>query len=348
MTAKVVSATHKDKDTTPRAAVMAALIVLVVLLALASLGTGPVRLSPLTVIEALFGSGSDVQQVIVREIRLPRAILGFAIGAILGLSGAALQGLLRNPLASPSLFGAPQSAAFGAVVMIAFGLADVRSYALPVAAIAAAFVSVFVLLIVAGRNAGLLILILAGLAISSLAGAATALVMNLSSNPFAALEITFWLLGSLEDRSFRHVMLALPFIVAGAIILFSQRHAFRTLSLGEETAQSLGVDVGWLRLMVIVGVALGVGGAVAVSGTIGFIGLVAPHLMRPLIGHDPARLLVPSALTGSALLLAADIAVRLIPSNGDIKVGVLTSIIGVPFFLYLIMRERRALGGGVA
>ena len=234
------------------------------------------------------------------------------------------------------------------MLVIAFGLADVRSYALPVAAIAAAFASVFALLAIAGRNAGLLILILAGLAISSLAGAATALVMNLSSNPFVVLEIAFWLLGSLEDRSFRHVMLALPFIAAGAVILLSQRHAFRALSLGEETAQSLGVDVGRLRLMVISGVALGVGGAVAVSGTIGFIGLVAPHLMRPLIGHDPARLLVPSALTGSALLLAADIAVRMIPSTSDIKVGVLTSIIGVPFFLYLIMRERRALSGGVA
>jgi iron complex transport system permease protein len=331
-----------------RASVMAGLVVLVVLLALVSLGIGPVRLSPLTVIDALFGGGSDVQQIIVREIRLPRTILAVAIGAILGLSGAALQGLLRNPLASPSLFGAPQSAAFGAVLVIAFGLADVRSYALPVAAIVAAFASVFVLLAVAGRNAGLLILILAGLAISSLAGAATALVMNLSSNPFVALEITFWLLGSLEDRSFRHVMLALPFIVAGAIVLLSQRNAFRALSLGEETAQSLGVDVGRLRLWVILGTALGVGGAVAVAGTIGFIGLVAPHLMRPLIGHDPARLLVPSALTGAALLLAADIAVRIIPSTSDIKVGVLTSIIGVPFFLYLIMRERRALGGGVA
>ena len=253
-----------------------------------------------------------------------------------------------GPLASPSLFGAPQTAAFGAVLVIALGVADVRSYALPVAAITAAFASVFVLLAVAGRNAGLLILILAGLAISSLAGAATALVMNLSSNPFVALEITFWLLGSLEDRSFRHVMLALPFIVAGAIILLSRRNAFRALSLGEETAQSLGVDVGRLRLWVILGTALGVGGAVAVAGTIGFIGLVAPHLMRPLIGHDPARLLVPSALTGAALLLAADIAVRIIPSTGDIKVGVLTSIIGVPFFLYLIMRERRALGGGIA
>src|ERR1700722_19649049 len=283
-----------------RASVMAALVILVVLLVLASLGIGPVRLPPLTVIDALLGGGSDVQQMIVREIRLPRAILGFAIGAILGLSGAALQGLLRNPLASPSLFGAPQSAAFGAVVMIAFGLADVRSYALPVAAIAAAFASVFVLLIVAGRNAGLLILILAGLAISSLAGAATALVMNLSSNPFAALEITFWLLGSLEDRSFRHVMLALPFIAAGAVILMSQRHAFRALSLGEEAAQSLGVDVARLRLLVISGVALGVGGAVAVTGTIGFVGLVAPHLMRPLICPDQAAPFGPPAPAGAA------------------------------------------------
>jgi iron complex transport system permease protein len=331
-----------------RAGILTGLVVLVVLLALVSLGTGPVRLSPLTVIEALFGGGSDVQQVIVREIRLPRAILGLAIGGILGLSGAALQGLLRNPLASPSLFGAPQSAAFGAVLIIALGLADVRSWALPAAAIAAAFASVFVLLMVAGRGAGLLLLILAGLAISSLAGAATALVMNLSSNPFAALEISFWLLGSLEDRSFRHVVLALPFIAAGAVILMSQRHAFRALSVGEEAAQSLGVDVGRVRLSVIVGVALGVGGAVAVTGSIGFIGLVAPHLMRPLIGHDPGRLLIPSALSGAALLEAADIAVRVIPSTTDIKVGVLTSIIGVPFFLYLIVRERRALGGSVA
>jgi iron complex transport system permease protein len=337
-----------DRAARRRVSVTLALAVLVVALALLSLGIGPVKLSPQAVIDALLGGGSDVQQVIVREIRLPRTILGVAIGAILGLSGAALQGLLRNPLASPSLFGAPQSAAFGAVLVISLGLADVRSWALPVAAIAMAFASVFVLLSIAGRNAGLLILILAGLAISSLAGAMTALVMNLSSNPFVVLEIAFWLLGSLEDRSFRHVALALPFITAGAVILMSQRNGFRALTLGEETAQSLGIDVTTLRLKVILGVALGVGGAVAVTGTIGFIGLVAPHLVRPLIGHDPARLLVPGALAGAALLLAADVAVRIIPSTSDIKVGVLTSIIGVPFFLYLIVRERRALGGSVA
>src|SRR5215207_6484949 len=176
-----------------RLGVTAAMVALVVLLALISLGTGAVRLSPLAVTRALFGGGSDVAQVIVREIRLPRTILGLAIGAILGLSGAALQGLLRNPLASPSLFGAPQSAALGAVLMIATGIADVRSFALPAAAITFAFASVFGLLAIAGRNAGLLLLILAGLAISSLAGALTALTMNLSPNPFASLEIAFWL-----------------------------------------------------------------------------------------------------------------------------------------------------------
>lgn len=327
---------------------VAGLGVLVVVLAIASLAIGPVKLSPMAVLQALFGGGTEEQRIIVQEIRLPRAILAVAIGGILGLSGAALQGLLRNPLASPSLFGAPQSAAFGAVLVIALGFADVRSFALPMTGIVFAFISVFVLLVVAGRNASLLLLILAGLAISSLAGAMTALAMNLSPNPFAALEIAFWLLGSLEDRSFRHVLLALPFIVAGAAVLLSQRRALRTLSLGEETAQSLGVDVRRLRLLIVAGVALGVGGAVSVAGTVSFIGLVAPHLIRPLIGHDPTRLLVPSALAGAALLLAADIAVRIIPSTTDIKVGVLTSIIGVPFFLYLIVRERRSLGGGLS
>lgn len=336
------------RETRRFAELLAILGALVAVLAIVSLAVGPVRLSPATVVHALFGGGSEEQRIIVQDIRLPRVILGLAIGAILGLSGAALQGLLRNPLASPSLFGAPQSAAFGAVLVIGLGLADVRSFALPIVSIAFAFGSVFGLLAVAGRNASLLLLVLAGLAISSLAGALTALAMNLSLNPFVALEIAFWLLGSLEDRSFRHVLLALPFIAAGAAILFSQRNAFRVLSLGEESAQSLGINVGRLRIAVIAGVALGVGAGVAVTGTIGFIGLVAPHLVRPLAGHDPTRLLLPSALAGAALLLAADIAVRLIPSTTDIKVGVLTSIIGVPFFLYLIVRERRLLGGSLS
>ncbi|RJF69940.1 FecCD family ABC transporter permease [Rhodopseudomonas palustris] len=328
-------------------AVLPILACIVAVLFLLSLGIGPVRLSIGAVITALFGGGSDAERSIVQDIRLPRAILALAIGAMHGLAGAALQGLLRNPLAAPSLFGAPQAAAFGAVLVIALGLADALSFLLPLSAIAMAFVSVFILIAVAGRSANLLLLILAGLALSSLAGAATSLALNLASNPFAALEISFWLLGSLEDRSFQHVALALPFIVCGAALLLTRGEAFRVLSLGEEAAQSLGVDVDRLRLQVILGVALGVGAAVAVSGTIGFIGLVIPHLMRPLVGHDPGRLMLPSAFGGAALLLAADIAVRLIPSSSGIKVGVLTALIGVPFFLYLVVRERRALGSSM-
>lgn len=317
------------------------------LLAVLSLGIGPVRLSPGEVVAALTGK-HETARIIVLDIRLPRLLLAMAIGGILGLSGAAMQGLLRNPLADPSLFGAPQSAALAAVTTIALGINDTLSLGLPVAAIAGAFASVFLLLAIAGRNASLLLLILTGLALSSLAGAGTALAINLAPNPFAALEIAFWLLGSLEDRSMRHVVLALPFIAVAAMLLALRRHDFRALTLGEEAAQSLGVDVRRLRFMVIAGVALGVGASVAVAGAVGFIGLMAPHLVRPFVGHDPVRLLLPSALSGAALLLAADIAVRIIPATTDIKVGVLTSMIGVPFFLWLIVRERRALAGSLA
>jgi len=324
------------------------LAALVAILFLTSLAVGPVRLSIMEVARALVTPPGDAHRVIVLEIRLPRAILALAIGGMLGLAGASMQGLLRNPLAAPSLFGAPQAAAFAAVSTLSLGLNDALSWGLPLAAISGAFLSVFLLIAIAGRNASLLLLILAGLAVSSLAGAGTALAMNLASNPFAALEIAFWLLGSLEDRSMRHVMLCLPFIAVAALILFAQRGAFRALSLGEEAAASLGVPVERLRFLVILGVALGVGASVAVAGTIAFIGLIAPHLMRPLVRHDPARLLLPAALTGSALLLAADIAVRLIPASSDIKDGVLTSIIGVPFFLFLIVKQRKSLAGGIA
>ena len=321
---------------------------LLALLALVSLGVGPVNIPPTRVAAALLGGASELDRTIVWDIRLPRALLAVLIGVALGLAGAAMQGLLRNPLAAPCLFGAPQAAAFGAVSVISLGLVDVLSYALPVAAIAGAFLSVLLLVVVAGRNASLLLLILAGLAVSALAGAATALAMNLAPNPFAALEIAFWLLGSLEDRSMRHVAMALPFIALGSALLLWNGAAYRALTLGEDVAQSLGVDVARLRMMVVVCVALSVGASVAVAGAIGFIGLVAPHLVRPLVGHDPQRLLAPAALAGACLLLAADIAVRIIPATTDIKVGVLTTLIGVPFFLVLIARERRSLSGGVA
>jgi iron complex transport system permease protein len=328
---------------------IAALLVLVLALFIASLGVGPVFLAPATVLRGLVGEGGEAARIIVQEIRLPRALLALLIGGTLGLAGAALQGLLRNPLAAPDLFGAPAAAAFGAVAVISFGVVDAISFALPFAAIAGALVSVGLLVIVAGPRASLLVLILAGLAVSSLAGAATALALNLAPNPFAALEIAFWLLGSLEDRSLRHVLIALPFMVVGAILLLWDRRALRALTLGEEAAASLGFDLTWIRLRVVLGVAAGIGAAVAVAGTIGFIGLVAPHLMRPFVRHDPGRLLIPAAFSGAALLLAADIAVRLIPtSQGEIKVGVLTALIGAPFFIALILRRRYDLSGAVS
>ena len=327
---------------------LAALFLLVAGLFVVSLGVGPVWLPPETVLSGLLGRGSQAANIIVGEIRLPRALLAVMIGATLGLAGAALQGLLRNPLAAPDLFGAPSAAAFGAVTVISLGIADALSFALPVAAIGGALLSVGLLILVAGPRSSLLVLILAGLAIASLAGAGTSLALNLAPNPFAALEIAFWLLGSLEDRSMRHVLIAAPFMAVGAILLLWDRRAFRALTLGEESAESLGFNLTVVRLRVIAGVAAAVGAGVAVAGSIGFIGLVAPHLVRPLVRHDPGRLAIPAAFSGAALLLAADIGVRLIPSQGEIKVGVLTALIGAPFFIGLIMRRRYDLTGAPA
>ena len=326
-------------------ALVGALIVLVAVLFAGSLAVGPVFLPFGTIGAVLMGKGSEAARIIVLEIRLPRALLALMIGGTLGLSGAALQGLLRNPLAAPSLFGAPAAAAFGAVLVISLGLVSALSWALPAAAIAGALLSVALLILVAGPRASLLVLILAGLAVSSLAGAATALALNLAPNPFAALEIAFWLLGSLQDRSMQHVLIAAPFMAVGVVLLMWDRRAFRALTLGEDAAASLGFDLARVRLRVVAGVAAAVGAGVAVAGSIGFVGLVAPHLMRPFVRHDPGRLMVPAALSGAALLLAADIAVRLIPSTSEIKVGVFTALIGAPFFIVLIIARRHQLTG---
>lgn len=309
-------------------------------LGLVSLGLGPVAMAPWDVAGGLIGWGDPLIQVIIWEIRLPRAILAAAIGFSLGVAGAALQGLLRNPLADSALFGAPQAASCAAATAISTGISGTLAWSLPVLAIGGTLVSVALLLGIAGRNASLLLLILTGMALSALAGAGTALALNLAPNPFAVLEIAFWLLGSLEDRSFRHVALALPFIIVGCALLLWTAPSLRVLTLGEDAAASLGVHVARLRLVVIIGVGLAVGAGVAVAGSIGFIGLVAPHVMRALIGPDPARLLVPAGLAGAVLLLAADAAVRLIPAGVEIKVGVLTALLGVPVFLYLIRRAR--------
>ncbi|MEH3037023.1 MAG: iron ABC transporter permease [Sphingomonas adhaesiva] len=317
-------------------------LILTTLIALTlSVGVGSASIPPARALAALVGHGDPVERAILIELRLPRAILGLAVGAILGLAGAALQGYLRNPLAEPSVLGASNGAALGAVVALYFGLATAQEIALPVLAIVGALVALGVLLALARRSDSALTLILAGIAISTLSVAGTSLALNLSPNPFAAMEIMTWLMGSLEDRSFRHVALALPCIASGAALLAGQGRALDALTLGEDGAAALGVDLARTRIRLLLGVAIGVGGAVAVSGAIGFVGLIVPHLIRPLTDRTPSAILWPSALAGAALLTLADVAVRVIPTTNELKLGVVTAFLGVPVFLLHLMRERR-------
>ncbi|WP_116084396.1 iron ABC transporter permease [Tropicimonas sp. IMCC34011] len=320
--------------------VTAALAGLVVLLFLVSLSIGPAGIGPLTSLNALFLGSDGPLALVMREIRLPRALLAVLVGGGLGLSGAALQGYLRNPLAEPGLIGVSATAAFGAVLALQTGLAAAYALALPAFALAFAAAGVVLVLLLAGPRGGSVTLILAGIAVSSLAGALTALVLNLSPNPFAANEIVFWMMGSLADRSMRHVWLAAPFIAAGALPLLLARRGLDALTLGEDAAEAMGIRLGRLRLALVVGVAGIVGAATAVAGTIGFVGLVVPHVLRPLTGARPSRLLPASALGGAALVLAADIAVRVVLPGEDLKLGVVTALIGAPVFLRLILMTR--------
>ncbi|MGC9447078.1 FecCD family ABC transporter permease [Cereibacter johrii] len=318
-----------------------ALALLVVLLFLLSLLVGPAALGLGESLRALVTGQGEAVVLVMREIRLPRAILGLAVGAVLGISGAAMQGFLRNPLAEPGLVGVSSSAALGAVIALQTGLAASFTLALPLSALAGAAISVLLILGLAGPRGGALALILAGVAISALAAAGVALILNLSPNPFAAMEIVFWMMGSLADRSMTHVALALPFLLAGSALLLTLGRGLDALTLGEDAAEALGVRLGRVRLLLILGTALSVGAAVAVAGTVGFVGLVVPHILRPLVGARPSRLLPASALGGAAMLLAADVAVRIIAPDRDLKLGVLTAIVGSPFFLHLIWRMRR-------
>ena len=327
----------------PRVALLfAGLILLVLGLGLASLLIGPARLGIGQSLAALFGHGPEMLQLVMRELRLPRALLGALVGAALGMSGAVMQGFLRNPLAEPGLIGTSASAALGAVLAIQTGIAAAFPLGLPLAALAGALVSVMLVLLLAGPQGGALALILSGIAISALAGAATSLVLNLSPNPFAANEIIFWMLGSLADRSMLHVWIALPFMVVGAGLLLTTGRGLDALTLGEDAAAASGIDLRQLRLVLVTGTAALIGGATAVAGAIGFVGLVVPHILRRAVGARPSALIPASALGGAAMVLAADIAVRVVAPSRDLKLGVLTALIGAPFFLHLILKTRRS------
>ena len=308
-----------------------------------SMLVGPAPIGPAEALSALAGKAPAATEMIVREIRLPRALLGLLVGATLGLSGAGLQGLFRNPLAEPGLIGASSLAALGGVIAMYFGLYAAFPLALPGCAMLGALVAVTLLLLLAGRDSGALTIILAGVAISSLGAALISLAINLSNNLFGVTEIVFWLMGSLADRSMDHVWLTLPFMAAGWLLIGSTGRALDALTLGDDTARSLGISLTRTRVMIILGTALSVGAAVAVSGAIGFVGLVVPHLLRPLVGYEPRRLLPASALGGAILLLLADVGVRVIPTTAELRLGVVTALLGVPFFLVLIFKTRREM-----
>lgn len=325
----------------PRWSLIAALSALTLVAAIASLLFGAVDLSVSRLLAAATDDGDKVASIILFDLRLPRTILALAVGAMLGLAGAALQGYLRNPLAEPSVLGTSNAAALGGVAAIYFGLAEIHPIVLPLLATGGALLSLALLFILSGKAESPLTLILAGIAVGTLAVAGTSLALNLSPNPFAAMEIMTWLLGSLENRSFDHVWIALPCIAIGAAMLLWNRRALDALTLGEDAAQALGTDLRRTRLRLLIGTAIGVGGAVAVTGAIGFVGLIVPHLIRPLTDRSPSAILLPSAIGGAALLTLADLGVRIIPTTNELKLGVVTAFLGVPVFLVHLMRERR-------
>jgi iron complex transport system permease protein len=289
------------------------------------------------------GGAGDVRWLIISQLRVPRTVLGVAVGAALGLSGATLQGYTRNPLADPGVLGVSSMAALGAVLTLYLNLALGSPWVLPAFAMAGAAVGVALLMLVAGPAGEAVGFLLAGVILSTIASAGVALALNLSPNPWASAEITTWLMGSLADRGVADVRMAAPFILAGGALLLATGPALDALTLGETGARSLGVSLRRTQALIAVGVGLTCGAAVAVTGVIGFVGLIVPHLIRRLVGGRPSRLLIPSALAGADLLLAADILVRATPGANEVHVGVAMAALGAPFFLALLISMRRRL-----
>lgn len=312
----------------------------VVLLSLSVLvGSAPLGLGE--TFAALIGQGTEASRIIVWEIRLPRAVAAFGVGAALGLSGAGLQGLLQNPLAGPGVLGVSAFASLGAVIAIYFGLAEAGSFAVPLAAILFSGLAVALLLFAAGRGASTVTLLLVGIGLSSLAGALMSLALNLAPNPYSLSDLINWMLGSVANRSWADVGMAVPAWALGAAAVIMAGPSLRALSLGEETAASLGVNPARVRLLIIIGTSLLAGASVAVAGTIGFVGMVAPHIVRPLVKHDPQRVLLPSALAAGGMLLGADMLVRVLPFSQELKLGVAAALFGAPVFIWIAAR----LGG---
>ena len=296
------------------------------------------------VLASLFGQGDVGDSLVVLQIRLPRAVAAFVVGVALGASGAALQGLLRNPLAEPGVLGVSASASLAATFVIYYGLTSSNPWLLPIAAIAGALAATAIIALTAIKTQSVVTLILVGVGLSSFAGAAMSLLLNLSPNPFSLSDMINWTLGSVANRSFDDMALAAPFLIAGFLILYVTRRSLSVLTLGEEAASGLGVNLKRQRIFVVLGAGLATGAAVSIAGAIGFVGIVAPHLIRPFVRHDPARSLVPSALLAGIFLVVADIGVRILPTQTELKLGVVAAIFGAPAFIWIAMK--RQSGGG--
>ncbi len=306
-----------------------------------SLSFGRVTIDPVDMWGSLTAPNNNPHAVILFELRLPRVLLGMLVGATLGLAGAALQGVLRNPLADPGVIGVSASAAFGAVIAIHLGFATVWSLAVPTFAMTGALLATAFLLLISTRDSSVLMLILVGIGISSLATALISLVMNLADNPMSLRDMIMWMLGSLENRTMTDLLMALPFILIGWIMMIGVGQGLNAISVGEDTAQTMGINLMWLKLRIVVGTAISVGAAVSVCGSIGFIGLVVPHIVRVLISREPGAILVPSALMGALLLTLADVITRLPFASSPLRLGVVTALIGAPCFLYIVFRTRK-------
>lgn len=322
--------------------VLATLAVGLLLALLLSVTLGSVSLPIDRLLAALAFQGSEGDELVVWQIRLPRALAAAMVGAALGMSGAALQGLLRNPLAEPGILGVSATAALFATFVLYFGFATAGPLVLPLAAVAGALLATLVVALAAIRTRSVVTLILIGVGLSSFSAAIMALLMNLAPNPFSLADMVNWMLGTVDNRSFADLSFAAPFMIAGAVILLISRRGLSALSLGDEAAEGLGLDLRRQRLAVIIGAGLATGAAVSLAGAIGFVGIVAPHLVRPFLRYDPARLLVPSALLGGFILVLADIGVRILPTDSELKLGVVASLLGAPIFIWIASRRRLA------
>ena len=301
---------------------------------------GSTPLGPGRVFTALFGIGEAGDHLVVWSIRLPRALAAFLVGAALGVSGAALQGLLRNPLAEPGVLGVSASASLAATFVLYYGIAVLSPWLLPIAAIVGALAATALLTLAAIRTQSIVTLILIGVGLSSFAGASMSLILNLAPNPFTLADMVNWMLGSVANRSFNDIAFAAPFLAAGFFILIMTRRGLSVLTLGEEAAASAGLDLRRQRILTVLGAGIATGASVALAGAIGFVGIVAPHVVRPFVNHDPAQSLIPSGLLAGIILVLADIGVRLAPTTTELKLGVVAAIIGAPAFVWIAMRRR--------